>query len=278
MAETNSDTVVDDDKQVTEEDLRKLKYPDDDVEDSKESDETDDGEETTDDSEEAGEDDGKTDDDTEDDESEEESNDDSDDDTSDFVKEFPNIKGDTPGEYAKNLEAAYKNSTAEFQRLRSEKTDSDDSDDSDATATTVDTSDPISLYMKQKMDDEIQTAFADFGKDYSQVNDQTEYNRFTVKVAALSQTILQTEKRLASPTELYKMAAVILGWEPTAKPNGKEKMGMALKDKAASGKSSSSTGKSTPKSKVTDSMIKVNRMMYPDKSDDEIRKELEPYV
>lgn len=276
MAETNSETVVDDDKEVTEQDLRDLKYGTDGVEDSNESDETDGTEETDDTDAEAGDDDGQTDDDATDDESEDDSTDDSTDDTSDFVKEFPNIKGDTPEEYAKNLEAAYKNSTAEFQRLRSEAT-TDDSDDSDTTAT-VDTSDPISLYMKQKMDDEIQTAFTDFGKDYTQVNDQTEYNKFTVKVAALSQTILQTEKRLASPTELYKMAAVILGWEPQSKPNGKEKLSMALKDKAASSKSSSSNGKTVPKSKVTDAMIKVNRMMYPGKSDDDIRKELEPYV
>lgn len=278
MAETNSDkAVVDDDKEVTEEDLRALKYGKDGVEDSNESDETDDTEETEEDSEEAGDDDGQTDDATNDDESEDDSSDDSTDDTSDFVKEFPNIKGDTPEEYAKNLEAAYKNSTAEFQRLRSEKATDDDSDDSDTTAT-VDTSDPISLYMKQKMDDEIQTAFADFGKEYTQVNDQSEYNKFTVEVATLSQTILQSQKRLASPTELYKKAAVILGWEPQSKPSSKEKMGMALKDKAASTKSSSSSGKAASKSKVTDAMIKVNRMMYPGKSDDDIRKELEPYV
>lgn len=275
---TNADAVVDDDKQVTEEDLRELKYGKDDVETSEEADETDDTEETEEDSEETGDDDGQTDDDTEDDESEEESTDDSDDDTSDFVKEFPNIKGDTPEEYAKNLEAAYKNSTAEFQRLRSETAASGDSDDSKDKSTTVDTSDPIALFMKQKMDEEIQTAFTDFGKEYTQVNDQTEYNKFTVEVATLSQTILQSQKRLASPAELYQKAAVILGWEPQSKPNSKEKMGMALKDKAASTKSSSSNGKGVSKSKVTDAMVRVNRMMYPGKSDDEIRKELEPYV
>src|SRR4051812_36758314 len=35
-----------------------------------------------------------------------------------FTKKFPQIKGDTPEEYALNLEAAYENSTAEALRLK----------------------------------------------------------------------------------------------------------------------------------------------------------------
>src|SRR5947199_49616 len=35
-----------------------------------------------------------------------------------FTKKFPNIKGDTPEEYASNLEAAYENSSAEAIRLK----------------------------------------------------------------------------------------------------------------------------------------------------------------
>lgn len=265
---TNADqTVVDDDKEVTEEDLRDLKYGDDGVENSNEADETDDTEEDSEDTEEAGEDDGQTADRTEEEESDE---------TSEFVKKFPNIKGDTPEQYAQNLEVALDNSTAEFQRLR--KAQAEPKDDDTEEDTEVDLSNPISLYMKQKMDEEITEAYSTFSKHYSQVNDQGEYTKFTRTVATLSQTILQSEKRLAPPKELYSKAAVILGWEPADKVDSKDRLGNALKDRAATNKTSNAGTKKVSKSKVTDAMVAANRLMYPDKSDAQIREELEPYV
>src|ERR1035437_8920860 len=127
------------------------------------------------------------------------------------------------------------------------------------------------------MDKDIQTAFATFSKDYPQVTDQGEYNKFTVEVATLSNTIMTSQKRLASPEELYSKAAVILGWNKGSSPDSKEKLDMALKDKGATSKTTSSTS-TAPNSKVTDEMIRVNKLMYPTKSEDEIRKELEPFV
>ncbi len=286
---TNADetNAVDDSTQVTEDDLRNLKYGKTEVEPSEnEEDESANTDETDEDSEETGEEDGQTDDqatDTEatDDASDEEANEE--DDASEFVKEFPNIKGETLEEYAKGLEQAYKNSTAEFQRLRQAQLTpaaNEDSTENDDQTNQVPVSDPVSLYMKQKMDEEITTAFSDFSKNFSsQVTDQTEYDKFTRTVATLSSTILQSEGRLAPPKELYSKAAVILGWEPENVPTKKDKLGMALKNNAAISKTSS--GAKTPtssKSKVTDAMIAANRLMYPDKTDAEIRTELEPYV
>jgi len=268
MATNAEDTAVDDSKEVTEDDLRDLKYGKDDVETSKEADETDESEtDTNDESEEAGEEDGKTDDQAEEEEAEAEA--------PKFVKEFPYIKGDTPEEYAKNLELAYKNSTAEALRLKGlaegkEEKPADKEEEVDL--------DPNALYIKQLRDTEITTAFSEITKHYPQVNDQAEYARFVNTVGVLSNTILQSEKRLAPPKELYSKAAVILGWEPEGKIDDKDKLGNALKDKAAVSKTSVAAKPKSKQSKVTDAMVAASRLMYPDKTDAEIREELEPYV
>lgn len=270
MATNAEDTVVDDDKEVTEEDLRALKYGSEEVETSEEEDDSTDTDESTQDSDDAGEGDGQTGTDTEDGEEE---------DTSDkpaFVKQFPNIKGDTPEEYAKNLEEAYNNSTAEFKRLR-DAGQVDKAEDKTDKKPEVDITNPLELYAKQQMDKEITSAYADFSKKYSQVTDPVEYNRFTQTVAVLSSTILNSEKRLASPAELYAKSAVILGWQSADTVDKNDKVAAAAKDGAGASKTSSGT-KAVSKGKVTPAMIAANRKMYPGKSDADIIKELEPYI
>jgi hypothetical protein len=274
MMETNSnDPVTNDDKEVTEDDLRSLKYPDAEVEPSQEEDESaEDTEDEAEDSEDTG------------DDSNAESEDDEQSDSSEepsFVKKFPNIKGDTPEEYARNVEIAYEQSTAEALRLKgiaeapstAPEIGKPDVEDKPSVSS------PLELYAQQKLDSEIAEAYAKFSKDYPQVTDPVDYNRFTVEVATLSNTIYQSQKRLASPDELYTKAAIILGWEKDSSPSNKEKLAMAVKNSAASSKPASASGaKGSSKSKVTDEMIRVNRAMYPGKSDSDIRKELEPYV
>lgn len=265
--DTNVSTVTDDDNQVTEDDLRDLKYGSKEVETSDEADETEETNESEE-SEEAGEEDGQTDDQTEDEEEQSES---------EYVKEFPNIKGETLEDYTKGLEEAYKNSTAEAMRLK--KLVDESQSDTKEESSDIDTSNPTSLYMKQKMDQEIQEAFNDFSKTYPQVADQVEYNKFTQEVSTLSQTILSSQKRLASPKELYTKAAVILGWEPDNKVDNKEKLGIALKGTAAVSKTSSSTKSKGKQSKVGDAEVMLFKKLNPqsDKTDAQIREELEPF-
>lgn len=259
---TNADatTVVDDNKPVTEEDLRALKYGADGVEVSEETDEPTTTEETEEEST----------------ESEEEQ---STEDAPSFVKEFPQIKGDTPEEYAKNLEEAYRNSSSEALRLKglaeapkiieTEETTED-------LSTTSQT--PLELWAGQQLDKSIKDAFSTFSKEYTQVEDPVEYERFTKRVATLSKTILQDEGRLAEPSDLYSTAAASLGWEKVTAPTSKEKLDMALKDTSSTSKPSTSGAKPPAKSKVSDAMMRMNRNMYPGKTDEQIRKELEPYV
>jgi len=275
-----STTVADDDKPVTEADLHDLKYPKDEVETSEEADETSEGEETEEETKETeGEEDGQTDDQAEkDEESEEESKETTDEETSEFVKEFPNIKGDTPEEYAKNLEIAYGHSFEELKRIRGESKPPETGKTETGTESEIDVSDPIALWAKQNLDKEINDAYTVFKKSYPQVEDETAYQRFTNEVSILSQTILSSQKRLAPPKELYEKAAVILGWQPEGKVDDKDKLNIALKDKASTSKTNSATKPTSSKSKVTDQMIAFNRLMYPGKTDAEIRQELEPYV
>lgn len=273
---------ADDADQAPEDLLRAAKYPGDDVESSKDADETsedDDAEEESDEAE--AEDDGQTDDEAADeDELEDDADADSDEDDS-YVKEFPNIKGDNLPDYARNLEKAYNNSTAEALRLKSEldklKANSSQ-DDAGADKDTQVATDPTSLYMKQKMDEEISEAYGKFSKSYGQVNDPVEYQKFVKEVAAFSASIFQSQQRLAPPHELYNKAAISLGWEPETTPTGNDKLKVALKDGASISKTSSAT-KKVPKSKVTDAQVAVYRKMHgADKSDADIRKELEVYA
>lgn len=192
-----------------------------------------------------------------------------------FVKQVPSISGDTEEEYRKNLETAYQQSTAEALRLKSL---ADEANSKTDEGEEIDLSDPLRLYAKQKMDEDISKAFADFSKEYPQVSEVSEYNKFTNEVAALSSTIMTSQRRLASPEELYSKAAIILGWTKESIEDDKDKLSMALKNNAASSKTTSGTAKPTTKSKVTAAMIEMNQKMYPDKTEDEIRKELEPYV
>lgn len=286
--EDDDNNATDDSSKTTEEDLRKLKYGDGEVEtDSSDTseDETTGSDETDEKSDDGGEEDGKTDDGATDGEEESQEED-----SSEFVKELPNIKGETVPEYARNLESTIIESNKEGKRLADENaelkrqlaTQGDTTDTGtsggDSTGTAPDPTNTLELYAKQKLDQEIADAFGKFQKDYPQAVPGTpEYNAFTNEVSILSGTILQSQKRLASPEELYYKAAVILNWEKGSAPNSREKLGMAMKGQAAVSKTSSAT-KPVPKSKVTDDMIILNRRMYPGKTDDEIRKELEPFV
>lgn len=284
MDTDGADETTDDSQKTTEDDLRNLKYGNGEVEtDGKTTEddttETDDSDDT---SEDGGEADGKTEDQTDDDET-------SEDDSSQFVKELPNIKGDTVVDYARNLESTIIESNKEGKRLSDENTalkaqltkDSGDSQDDNtdgASDDQVSAPTPLELYAKQQMDKDIATAFSAFQKDYPQAVPGTpEYDMFTNEVAIFSKTIMDSQGRIPDFAELYNKAAISLGWEKGSSPTGKEKLDMAVKDQTAVTKTTSAT-KTAPKSKVTPAMIALNKKIYPEKSEEQIRKELEPHI
>jgi hypothetical protein len=271
------------DAPVTEADIRNLKYPDGEVETSqKEEDETSE-EETVDETEE--EETVEDSDNTEVQEADETEEEESSEEETAFVKQFPNIKGDTPEEYAKNLEIAYNNSTTEALRLKklTEATVNKQSDSPIGEVDETDTgvakpTDPAQLWVNEQMDNAITQAYDKFKADYPQVLDPEQHDIFVDEVADFAQRAL-AKGQAPNPAKFYNQAAISLGWEKQSVPSEKEKLGMAVKQNAASTKVTSSGAKPGLKSKVTDQQIAVHRSMTGStKSDAEIRKELEPHV
>lgn len=132
---------------------------------------------------------------------------------------------------------------------------------------------PEQLYIRGKQKEETDAAFGEVRKNFPQVNDPEEYKRFVATAQIFGKAISESEGRFPSPTELYRKTVIDLGWADESQ----ERLGAALKDGAASPRISSG-GAKTQTSKVTDAMIIANRKWYPDKTDAEIREELEPHV
>lgn len=268
-----SATVVDDDKEVdAEELLREAKYGE--VESSQETDETPEAEtpaEESQDSEESaetGDQEGQTDE-VATEESEESDKTPAVEEPS-FVKEFPSISGDTEEEYRKNLELAYKNSTTEALRLKGVA-------EGRVEETSEETGpiDPRLLYIDRIVNQDIKKTYEVFRKEYPQVDDPEQYQKFVTEVSDLS-TFYQEKKGVAlTAEEVYPRAAANLGWEPSNKVDDGDKLAVALKDKAAAGKTVSAT-KPKIKSTVTDGEIAVAKQMWgAGMSDSKIREELE---
>lgn len=193
-----------------------------------------------------------------------------------FTKQVPSIPGETPEEYYANLEKSYQHSSAEALRLLEENRKLKESPvtTGETTETATTELDPLTLYVKQKQDEEIQVAFSKISHDYPQVLDQNEYGKFVSKANVLGRVIYETENRIPSPDELYGLAVTALGWN---KEDNSEKVGAAVKENASSTKTSSSV-KPPSKSKVTQAEINIYKKMHGStKSDAEIRKELEQH-
>lgn len=263
------------DDAVTDEDLKNLKYGKDGVEDSNESDEpTDADDDTT-------QDDAETQDfEDESQEESEETGEEEEEEQSDdpaFTKKFQNIKGDTPEEYAKNLELAYENSTAEYHKLRDQYITPKKEDDE---SETTEQQDIVTTFVKSELDKRIQADYAAFKKDYSQVDDPVQYDAFIKTVGQFRDVIMTSEQRLPEPAELYTKAAAALGWQKQEPLDKNDKVAMAVRDGAAMSKTGGTSAKPTPKSKVTPQHIAAYRAVNPSdsRSDADIRKELEPHI
>jgi hypothetical protein len=179
-----------------------------------------------------------------------------------FAKEFPNIKGDTPEEYARSLEEAYKNSSSEAIRLKQELETKPEPPETDVSTH------PAVQYAESMMQNEVNSAFEKFSGDYPQVRDMDTFEKFRKAVGGVSDAFRQAEGRTPTFEEAYYKTAELLGWQK------EDKLGAAAKGAAASPKTNSAT-KSAPKSTVTDKQLEVGRHMFPGKTDSEIRKELE---
>lgn len=144
-------------------------------------------------------------------------------------------------------------------------------------ATGEDIPDPDKLYIKQMRDKDIDTAWRKVLDEYPQLGDTQgdSYKRFVQRASLMGKSILEDEKRYVEPSELYPMVVASLG---LAKGDDADRLGAALKDGASNPRTSSGPARPPEQSKVTDAMIAANRRWYPDKTDAQIREELEPHV
>lgn len=191
-----------------------------------------------------------------------------------FKKKFLNIKGETPEEYATQLEVAYDNSTSEALKWKKMYEDAQANRPADETPA----SDPALTYARQMMDEAMTRDIDNFAKDYPQIRDPEQYAVLEKKVGVLTKAIQAEESRIPSMAEVLSASALILGWEKGSKG---EAVGLAVKNEAGVSKTNSQL-KTTARTKVTADQIRVAREMDPIKysgqSDDVIAKDLEPYV
>jgi hypothetical protein len=132
---------------------------------------------------------------------------------------------------------------------------------------------PEQLYIRQKQSEEISEAFTEVKGKYTQLDDAETYKAFVAKANILGRLTYETEQRVPTPKELYYQTVAVLGLTP----DNTEAIGAAVKDSASSPRTSG-VATAPPKSKVSEDMIALNQKMYPNKSREEIIKELEPHI
>ena len=133
---------------------------------------------------------------------------------------------------------------------------------------------PEQMYLRTKIAEETQEAFKPYLEKYPQLKEDSSYKEFVAESELLGKVFVDKYKRLPTPNELYAKTVASLGW--TA--DNSEQLSSAIKDSAASPRTSSGTPSLPPKSKVTEEMIEINQKMYPNKSRQEIIEELEPHI
>lgn len=169
---------------------------------------------------------------------------------------------------------AYDNSTKEALRLKGELDKKVEPPAPVAPAPSDDVLTPDQLYIRQKRQEEIDAAFNEITDKYPSIKDPDTYKRFTAEASLVGKVIVESEQRSPSPKELYEKTAVILGLTP----DNSEAVGSALKDAAATPRTSSAPASPPSATKVTEDMISTNLKMYPNKTRQEIIAELEPHI
>lgn len=170
---------------------------------------------------------------------------------------------------------AYAESTKEALRLKAEQDKKVETPAPEVPAPTDDgTLTPEQLYIRQKQNEEITEAFSEITDKYPTLKDKDVYDKFVAEANLVGKVIVESEKRYPSPKELYEKTAVILGLQPDTS----EATASAMKNNAASPRTSSAPASPTPPSKVTEEMIEKNLKWYPLKTRQEIIAELEPHI
>lgn len=192
-----------------------------------------------------------------------------------FTKQFPNLKGATPDEYAKELENAYQNSFTEALRLK--KLYDDDHAlveeakriiaGGQSAPEAPDTQTPSRLeldaipeiqYAKTLMNQQMFSAFDEFKKQYPQATEPEQFDKFQKASNGVSLAFQASEGRIPTYPELFKGIAGTLGWQSVPDTSRKD---AAIKDATSSSRTVSATVPAPKRSKVTDDEAQVYMRM-----------------
>lgn len=210
-----------------------------------------------------------------------------------FTKQFPNLKGESPEEYSKELETAYVNSTNEALRLKKELDDNrtaieeakriiatqanpaQGTPPANPSALEIST-DPNVQYAKQLRDKDMVSAFDDFTKQYPQAREAAEFEKFSAASNGVALGYQASHNGLQpSFPELYAGIAAVLGWQPITVTSKKD---AAIKDAASSSQVTSSAVAPGRRPKVTDAQVDAYLKMFTTKSRADAIKELSEVV
>jgi len=210
-----------------------------------------------------------------------------------FTKQFPNLKGETPEEYLPELETAYDNSFKEALRLNEDNKRLRDENAQlktgqpvqavvapavPATPETPQSSpayeDPALSYAKTLQTKDMIDTFDTFKKQYPQVLDQADFDRFTKASDGVSVALTSALGRQPTYAELFPAIAGSLGWQATNPAKD-----AAIKDNASSTRTPGSQSPARPKpAKVSDASVDAYLKMFTSKTREEAIKELSEVV
>lgn len=228
---------------------------------------------------------GQTGDDTEEDDSEEtgESEDESDDEGGQFEKRFTQFKGETPEEYAKNLEDAYDHSSKEALKLKKERDEwkakamaqvANPDEDKDKPV------DPHKAYVDQQIQKDRVADYQAFVAKHPELEDDEDlFDKLDKETAKVMNYIYSTEKRMPTLAEGLTVAWALLN--PNAGDSVSDSdIAKAAKTVGGAPKNGSRPPKVKQKPKYTDAQVEHARKTDPslrDKSRAEVEAELAKY-
>ena len=203
-----------------------------------------------------------------------------------FEKRFTQIKGDTPEEYAKNLEEAYRNSSSEAQRLNTQYQETQQKLDSimataakdpefakklnELTGDNAPTPDNDSavLYARDRMQQDMEREYNEFIEEYPQVATDEELKKDMVQlVNEFGRYAREKEGRIMGMKEALEKAAVYKGLTKERKENEvKEK----AKEEASRPRTKSKAKKPSSQPELTEEQKAIAKKMGV--SEDDMRK------
>lgn len=231
--------------------------------------------ETTDEDEDKEEDDDSQDDDDSEDEDDSDKDEDEDEDEPKFKKAFSQIKGDTPEEYATNLEEAYRQSSQEGKLKAKELKDAQSRIDAITAAVAKDpklakaladavpdgeiapTADPALLHARQTMEEQMDKDYTEFSDLHPEIASDPDLQDKMLAEVQVFGDAARKKGRIMPMKEALNKAWISLGLD---KDDSKEKVVTKAKDNASKPKTNNSK-KSGKTPQLTPDQIKVGKKM-----------------